>query len=441
MPDDRVLTELLRKFPEDVFKYHEHDSLLEQEDDLTEQEKDILWKKYEKEVQAHEAKLALENLLKMPQDAAPSLDSDAELNESDPILEDINGNRLMESPAKYKVNNVLTPEVTPAPMQKASPIILNENCHGTAASSVTPLLEVVPAHAHVTSKLPTPKLMRIVQPSLPLRVQNAPAVKPVPKQLMLSKNLNGNGQGTAVSLTIPLKLVPVRAPIASKLPAPKPIQLTQPILLSRSQIAPGHARVIAKMPLMPAAINQIQPGPSLNSIQNAVGVPSTSSTYMATVPKKGQTYSLTLPYRLQRHVGTNLSAPRAFRITQPSFLRSRIDTNGSTPKSYRITRPPFLQSQIGTNLLTPRALKITTPEWRPLLTSSPVGPSQRLYVVKPGQQHDPMATYSLKPITGTTQLLHKPTLYTIAPPLQESMLAESSSEALHPTVNSIIISF
>lgn len=51
-PNDNVLASLLHNFPDLVYKYHEHDSLLEQntEQDLSEEEKRDAWQSYEKDV-------------------------------------------------------------------------------------------------------------------------------------------------------------------------------------------------------------------------------------------------------------------------------------------------------------------------------------------------------------------------------------------------------
>lgn len=48
MPDDKLLAHLLDKYPEIIYKYQEHESLLEEveEDILTEEEKENLWLEY-----------------------------------------------------------------------------------------------------------------------------------------------------------------------------------------------------------------------------------------------------------------------------------------------------------------------------------------------------------------------------------------------------------
>ncbi|XP_065355571.1 transcriptional regulator ATRX-like isoform X2 [Calliphora vicina] len=53
LPQDSILARLLRAFPELVFKYHEHDSLLENkvEQELSEQEKNEAWTAYERDLQ------------------------------------------------------------------------------------------------------------------------------------------------------------------------------------------------------------------------------------------------------------------------------------------------------------------------------------------------------------------------------------------------------
>ncbi|XP_023301758.2 transcriptional regulator ATRX-like isoform X2 [Lucilia cuprina] len=53
LPQDSILARLLRTFPELVFKYHEHDSLLENkvEQELSEQEKNEAWTAYERDLQ------------------------------------------------------------------------------------------------------------------------------------------------------------------------------------------------------------------------------------------------------------------------------------------------------------------------------------------------------------------------------------------------------
>lgn len=52
LPKDVLLAHLLHKFPHMVYKYHEHDSLLENknEQDLSEEEKADAWKQYEDDV-------------------------------------------------------------------------------------------------------------------------------------------------------------------------------------------------------------------------------------------------------------------------------------------------------------------------------------------------------------------------------------------------------
>lgn len=51
-PADNILSSLLHNFPELVYKYHEHDSLLENkpEQDLSEADKAEAWAAYEKDV-------------------------------------------------------------------------------------------------------------------------------------------------------------------------------------------------------------------------------------------------------------------------------------------------------------------------------------------------------------------------------------------------------
>ncbi|XP_075150194.1 uncharacterized protein LOC142224305 isoform X2 [Haematobia irritans] len=53
LPQDSVLARLLRSFPDLVYKYHEHDSLLENkvEQELSEQEKNEAWTAYERDLQ------------------------------------------------------------------------------------------------------------------------------------------------------------------------------------------------------------------------------------------------------------------------------------------------------------------------------------------------------------------------------------------------------
>lgn len=54
LPQDSILARLLRGFPDLVFKYHEHDSLLENkmEQELSEQEKTEAWDAYERDLLA-----------------------------------------------------------------------------------------------------------------------------------------------------------------------------------------------------------------------------------------------------------------------------------------------------------------------------------------------------------------------------------------------------
>ncbi|XP_053690658.1 transcriptional regulator ATRX-like [Sabethes cyaneus] len=68
LPADDLLASLLRNFPACVFKYHEHDSLLENkpEQDLSEDEKKEAWAAYEREIQNNEKPSYLGNLGMMP---------------------------------------------------------------------------------------------------------------------------------------------------------------------------------------------------------------------------------------------------------------------------------------------------------------------------------------------------------------------------------------
>lgn len=54
LPADSLLAHLLMSFPNWAYKYHEHDSLLEQnsDEDLSEEEKAAAWSAYENEVKA-----------------------------------------------------------------------------------------------------------------------------------------------------------------------------------------------------------------------------------------------------------------------------------------------------------------------------------------------------------------------------------------------------
>lgn len=49
LPADDILAHLLKNFPHQVYKYHEHDSLLENklEQELSEQDKKEAWDNYE----------------------------------------------------------------------------------------------------------------------------------------------------------------------------------------------------------------------------------------------------------------------------------------------------------------------------------------------------------------------------------------------------------
>lgn len=64
LPADDVLAYLLRNLPESAFKYHVHDSLLENkpEQDLSEEEKNEAWAAYEREIQNNEKPSYLGNL-------------------------------------------------------------------------------------------------------------------------------------------------------------------------------------------------------------------------------------------------------------------------------------------------------------------------------------------------------------------------------------------
>uniref|UniRef100_A0A1A9V9H3 Transcriptional regulator ATRX n=1 Tax=Glossina austeni TaxID=7395 RepID=A0A1A9V9H3_GLOAU len=64
LPQDSILARLLRSFPDLVFKYHEHDSLLENkiEQELSEQEKNEAWTAYERDLQLNSEVRELPNL-------------------------------------------------------------------------------------------------------------------------------------------------------------------------------------------------------------------------------------------------------------------------------------------------------------------------------------------------------------------------------------------
>ncbi|XP_055599465.1 transcriptional regulator ATRX-like isoform X2 [Uranotaenia lowii] len=68
LPADDVLASLLRNFPDCCFKYHEHDSLLENkpEQDLSEEDKKEAWAAYEREIQNNEKPSYLGNMGMMP---------------------------------------------------------------------------------------------------------------------------------------------------------------------------------------------------------------------------------------------------------------------------------------------------------------------------------------------------------------------------------------
>lgn len=68
LPADDVLASLLRNHPDCVFKYHEHDSLLENkpEQDLSEEDKREAWAAYEREIQNNEKPSYLGNMNMMP---------------------------------------------------------------------------------------------------------------------------------------------------------------------------------------------------------------------------------------------------------------------------------------------------------------------------------------------------------------------------------------
>lgn len=100
IPSDKLLAEVLHKCPEKIFKYHEHDSLLEKEADLTEEEKENAWKRYEQEAKKHE----IESQLKMSQETPPFPDSEPKFSEFDRLLDEFNGN----IPSKPPIDNPST---------------------------------------------------------------------------------------------------------------------------------------------------------------------------------------------------------------------------------------------------------------------------------------------------------------------------------------------
>lgn len=58
LPKDRLLAELLRTHPKEIWQFHEHDSLLENkvEENLSTDEVDAAWREYEHERAAHTAR-------------------------------------------------------------------------------------------------------------------------------------------------------------------------------------------------------------------------------------------------------------------------------------------------------------------------------------------------------------------------------------------------
>ncbi|XP_058453684.1 uncharacterized protein LOC131431805 [Malaya genurostris] len=73
LPADDLLASLLRNFPACVFKYHEHDSLLENkpEQDLSEEDKKEAWAAYEREIQNNDKPSYLGSLGMMPNFLGP----------------------------------------------------------------------------------------------------------------------------------------------------------------------------------------------------------------------------------------------------------------------------------------------------------------------------------------------------------------------------------
>lgn len=220
-----MLANLLLACPDTVFKYHEHDSLLEKEDDLTEEEKETVWKLYEEQAKINQATLQqavsqetpslldsdpeLDSLLNeddrpkekkeavwrfydeevkvneaiiqqaLSQETPPFLDSKPKLNEADSFLDQFNGNNSAKtSAADWKSTSSLTSEVMAQPPVQLSPKPSEKSVDNTPplsfpllndGSSVTTNLQPSLAVAHeiqTETSIHTVSSAHIITPSM-----------------------------------------------------------------------------------------------------------------------------------------------------------------------------------------------------------------------------------------------------------------------------------
>lgn len=297
-----------------VFKYQNHDSLLEKEDDLTEEEKRVAWAQYVQEEKAYEAKLAIEKLLRKTQEASSFFDSDAEFSDIDPLWDEIVGNSLEDPTATVCDNESSLKSELPesAPLQHTPSIDSLGNDQEIVRSS-SPILKIEPVYAQfgthplmpqvvATNVMPRPRMIHTlnktslntfkssatVAPTLLSFAKNVPSEVPfairqatssqnqdVPKNLVARHRIiQIQNKPLTDSTKSAAEIAPTLLPILKNKPTESKVFTYLParrILLPRLENTSTQITDVENEVIPNDGLIQKQHKPSMNTIENATG--------------------------------------------------------------------------------------------------------------------------------------------------------------------------
>lgn len=430
IPGDKVLADLLLKYPETIFKYHEHDSLLEKEDDLSEEEKEIVWMRYEKEAKELEAKLALEEQKKL---------SDPAFNESDPFWDDVNGKNSLdleifsaesdsEIPSTPKLlagnprqikQEVAAPITFPQQQTVSKPnqilqLTIVERSIPRNSSSCPENMSI---HSQIATNSPIWRSGIQHKPS-EIATTNSAEITPIPSSLLKTAPRHVQYQQSIKIVENPQRVAPSSIPLLTKVPMYTYSRATATVS-PRLKIIPNPYQVAANLPL--PRVSTIQLEPLRKTIVDAAGIAPISLSRLKTVPSHSQVLS-------------NLSTACAGRFSHPHLgnlsTQNRVDTYLPMPGAGMIQmqpKTPILSNSNGSKLY---------PSSLPLLKSA----SSNGLVAQTSKH----TTTNTRVITPTSISLSNvgPSVSQIASTqAEESELSLSSSNAYDSMVNSMQIYF
>lgn len=404
IPGDKVLADLLLKYPETIFKYHEHDSLLEKEDDLSEEEKEVVWKRYEQEAKEHEAKSALEKQMKL---------SDPAFNESDPFWDDVNGNSLEIFSAESDSEIPSMPKLL-----AGNPCQIKQEL---AAPIPFPFQQTVSKQNQIAPRLPLPIVERstvsgIQQTPSKIATTNSAGITPIPSSLLKMVPRHVQYQQSIKTYANPQGDTPSSIPFLTEVPMHnRTIATVSPHL----KMIPSQYQVTVNLPMPRASMIQLKP--LRKTIVDAAGIAPTSLSILKTAPSAGQ-----VPFYL--------STASAGRVLHSHLGNASIQNRVAAYSP--VTEAGMIQTQSKTPIFSNSNGSRLYPSSLPLLKSAPSNG-----IVAPSSMHTTTNTRVIIPTSMSLSSVGPSVSQIALSQAEESKLSLSSSNAYDPKVNSMQIYF